>query len=353
MDLENENLDDVIPAPSAGIEDHVEDQPAAKAEGSDDTPAPSTGEEDDKKSLLDIVQDALPDRVKDEEGTPSTPEQNTEPDQNQAEDATSDDGAEGEDEVPDEQLPFHKHKRFQQLIKERNELKTAAEASASDLADYAKIRKFQEDAGLSSDEVAEGYTVMSMLKNNPAEAYKNLKPIVDQLAVLVGDAIPSDLQTQVDDGSIDADSAARIAKAEGAAELQKQALERDQLRRQQMAEHRAQQDMVSAVSAWEAEVTKTDSDFAKKRTMVREQILSLQRQGEVPKSSADAVALAAKALKQVDEYIAQFVPASAPTVVPPVSQQPSSPTGRIAPKGEPSMREVALQALEQTRAGSA
>src|SRR3546814_83015 len=115
--------------------------------------------------------------------------------------------AEGVDKS-DAEIPaeFHKHPAWQRLIRERDENKGAAEQ-------FGQITGFMDKHGLSPAEAAEGFTVMAMIKVDPAGALKALEAKADEIRQFLGEKLPDDLQKEVEDGTISEGRAKELAQA--------------------------------------------------------------------------------------------------------------------------------------------
>ena len=82
-----------------------------------------------------------------------------------------------------EKLPFHNHPRWKEIVSERDTLKPKAEQ-------FEKITSFMSSNGLTTQEVAEGFQIMALMKTNPAEAHKKISEYKATLDVYVGDKLP-------------------------------------------------------------------------------------------------------------------------------------------------------------------
>src|SRR3546814_2585723 len=67
--------------------------------------------------------------------------------------------------------------------------------------------------GLSPAEAAEGFTVMAMIKVDPAGALKALEAKADEIRQFLGEKLPDDLQKEVEDGTISEGRAKELAQA--------------------------------------------------------------------------------------------------------------------------------------------
>src|SRR3990167_2178150 len=164
----------------------------------------------------------------------------------------------------DANLPFHNHPRWKAVLAERDSFKEPAER-------YGLIEGFMQQHGLSTEEVAEGYEVMALLKSgDPAKLATARQWFSDRLEFLdgtLGNVMPTDLQQRVDDGLLDEEGAKEVARARADAALLKArdaatttATIAEQGRQQAAA---ITEVVTSAVQGWEERTKAADPDYAK------------------------------------------------------------------------------------------
>ena len=93
----------------------------------------------------------------------------------------------------DDKLPFHKHPRWQAVIKERDSFRVTAEASKEKAAQFDAISDYMTESQLTPDEVNKGFVIMAAIRNNPAEALKMLMETVGNLRQMTGDELPQEV----------------------------------------------------------------------------------------------------------------------------------------------------------------
>lgn len=242
----------------------------------------------------------------------------------------------GEAAVPDEQLPFHTHPRFRQLLKESNEgkeIKRQFDLIAPEAQEARDVRQFMVANDLAPAEVAEGFKIMALLKSDPVAAYELLMERVEGLQTLIGEKLPADLQAKVNDGTLDEAAAKEVARSRfstaHAARMSQMTTQRAQQTVQQTAEQRQQEesqrnmlDQQAGVIEWEEGIKKTDPDYGKKEQFIIAETANLSRLNP-PKNRADAVALVQQAYKNVNANVARMLPARR-TVAPVPGGSPSS-----------------------------
>lgn len=313
--------DGASPAPEDDQDVNTAAGTSTAAPDANDTAASSeadTGAKSEPENLLDAVTAAL-DGAKGADASPASDraEEGTEPAEGEA--AEGDDPDADEPEVPQE---FHKHPAWQRLIRKRDELQGPAEQ-------YRKIEGFMEAQRLSPQEVVEGYRVMALIKNDPAQALDVLTRYVDQLSGLTGRTMPEDLAEKVRRGQVDRQTAEELARkrAEGRLTEEQLAAQRQRDSERQVAETRAA--VRSAVERAEARVRERDPDYGKKEELVQDRIRAIvQETGKPPASADEAVTLFNTALRDVNARMKSFMPPRQGVVSPSAS---SSATATDAP----------------------
>jgi len=280
-------------------------------------------DKDAKKDLLDVVKTAF--EQKDSANSSPAKAQST-PAPDQPSDAQAKDSL-AQKQSPETQpdLPFHNHPRWKAMIAERESLKPAAEQ-------YGKITTFMQNNGLTPQEMAEGMTVMALMKTNPAAAYEQLQKYVQHLARFTGDVLPPEIKDKVDQGYIDPDSAKRLAQLEAEREFsyarqveQQQRIQAEQevIARQQAAEN--SQQMVAAVMRWEQAERAKDPDWAQKYEMVQDRVKALLTQ-QPARNPSDAIQIAQRALADVNARLRPLAGRTMPLRTPASSLSSASAT---------------------------
>jgi hypothetical protein len=215
-----------------------------------------------------------------------------------------DDTSEADDE---EDTRFDKNPRFQQLIRERNELREAA------------------SKGQLTDEDRELLAAIKSYRDNPDGAIKALNPILEDLGALSGSGpLPDDLAEAVEMGEISEQYARDLVKAQAhqkAATARQEQYEQEQVRR---AQETHLTEVRSRYTEIEAKFRKSDPDYDKKQELV--QSLALRMAPGGVKSADQLVEIMTAAKKKVDE--AYGVAKPKPKPVRPVSGQAPTRTQR-------------------------
>lgn len=307
----------------------------ATPDSSTDTPAVETGvdspasspdaDQGAKRSALDVVAEAVSDGIK----AKQEPEKQAEPPS----------VAKGEEQKPEadpqqgkaDDDRLDKHPRFRQVLEKAKAFEDKAQRLDS-LATYLT------DAGLSTDDFAQGLEIMRQIKQDPFSAYEALRPIMENLELVVGQRLPADLQDRVDRGLVDPETAKELAAMRTRSGLERYRAEKSQA--QIEAERRAAQEAAlqrqrsetseavrSAVSAWESEWKGSDPDYGRKSPLVIGQIHALIQAEGFPDSPEKAVDQAKRARAAVEQHLKGMLPQPKPK-----SPIPSGSSGKATPQ---------------------
>jgi hypothetical protein len=221
-----------------------------------------------------------------------------------------------------EKLPFHNHPRWKEVNAKLKDAEPAAEQ-------YRKITNFMETNQLSQQEMVDGFKIMAMMKQEPAEAYKALKGYVDKLAPLAGEILPDELKRRVDDGFDSPETAQELARLRAKQDFEVVRQREMQQRQEQQQVVERQTAIVSAVESWEKAEEAKDPDWSAKYEMVNDRVMALLRT-ERPASPSDAIEIARRALSDVNARLRPLAGRSTPIKSPTSSL--SSASTRPAPR---------------------
>lgn len=217
------------------------------------------------------------------------------------------DEAEGDDDKPP---PFHEHPRWQEMLTENKQLKETAQR-------WNQFEQQLQQNGLTPDDVDQGAELMRLLRSDPAKAAEVLAPVMEQVQRFAGQgSLPDDLQQAVDAGQITEQYAKELAQQRTQSSYYANRTKEEQERMQREAEARAQQEaetarnaVMGAVNDWEAKWKSSDPDFEKKHRYVRDRVNILAREmGRPIQSAEEAIQLAEKARKQIDDELGSMLP---------------------------------------------
>lgn len=212
-------------------------------------------------------------------------------------------------------VPFNRHPRFQQLISQRNELRPDAQR-------YRHLQTFLTENAISQEEAANALTVAALVKSDPAKAWEELKPIVQDLCTRLGLIVPADLRQQVASGAITQEVAqviakerARAAQLEGRMTHEQAVAERKRQNEEQQAALAQARTLRDAVVEWEQSMREKDPDFSKKHEALTRHVLFLQHRDGKPKDAEGVRKQLGEALKATNAELAARRPAR-PAVTP-------------------------------------
>lgn len=339
---------------SPADDERVDDLSAEDAEtktAAETAAADDTGEKSPSSML-----DALMAVGKTDDGDEGAPASET---GEEGKDEAAPDGAAGKAEAkPDEQddddswltkdefksLSPKTQKRIKKLSAEKRELSTQVEQYKPAAEQMQGLFRYIEDAGLVTEEVNTGFEIMRLMKNDPFEAYKKLKPYMDQLQQIVGDVLPDDLKAEVDDGRIAEERARELAQSRSREQLRAaesvRAAAAAEARQRQETQRTSAQRVATAVSEWESKWSASDPDYRLKapRVMEKMKLAVLERNG-APLSPDEALALAEKSRRAVEEELKAFQPRR---------RRIDPETGGAATRSTPEPRSL-LEAMKQER----
>ncbi len=224
------------------------------------------------------------------------------------------------------EVPFNKHPRFRQLLKERRTLQETLVAKDAKIAELEQssgpvqesVQRFNafantvRSAGLNAQEVNDGFAIMAAMKRDPEQALTMLSPYLDALMTATGRKLDGDLQQKVQAGTVDAETAGQLQRERHTrVRLEQQTQGQQTAFAQQQEQQRTNalvQSVTTAVTSWE-ERQKTDPDYQKKQPLVVREIHYLMSQEGYPQTPEAAVQMAEKAKKTVEENLGKLMPA--------------------------------------------
>lgn len=276
----DETLDDasIVEAPAEIVEDVADSSPA---EAKDD--------------ILSVVRNAVSTKDADPSAAP--------PSDHQTAPATTEPDNEGFADVP-----FHTHPRFRELIQQRNDLRPPAES-------YKKIEAFLSENAIAPQEASDALNWVALTKRDPEQAWAQIKPMIQDLLLTIGEVLPPDIRAQVQSGQLSADVAKALAKerakatiAQGQMSFRDQQVEAQRLRQEADTVSQKQAAVSAAAREWEATTRNADPDFTKKERRLKAEVILLQREDGVPDTKEGVKAQLDKAIKAVNAEFAAARP---------------------------------------------
>lgn len=244
-------------------------------------------------------------------------------------------------------------KDFQRIVsQERTEKETERAEKEKYKGSHDRLANFDkycEDKGLNTEDVQGLLAIGAAIQENPAEALKMLKAIVEPLETIVGEKLPPDLQKEVIDGKITESRAKEISKLRAGNYVVEYKTKESQKKLETQEIQKLATSAKTAVDVWEAQQLKTDPDYRIKQARVAEAIeLAMVKAAQtrtLPKSAEEAVKLCTDVKSRIDKEYATFIPKK--------KAVESIPPGLGASTGsKPSAPKSFMEAIERAVAGS-
>lgn len=219
-------------------------------------------------------------------------------------------------EVQDEQLPFHKHPRFQALVAEKNLLKDEA-------SQFRAISDYMAQNHLVPDELNQAFVVASALKNDPFKALEMLEPIINGLRNMTGVTLPPEVSERVENGEMSEEAAQELSRYRAQVALQER---NSQVALQQQSEwqaNQAHQQLTGAVEQWERQIAARDPDYEAKKSLVFKSI-RLAHLENPARTAEEALAIANAAYAEANETLKRMLPQRGAMKSPSASQSVTS-----------------------------
>lgn len=329
-------------------EDGIEDMEPVSSAGSETLDAPDTttevveaakpeqsspSEKGEATDALSIVRDVV-----DKASVKEAPASQADGEETGAKPGVSDPKTDPEDYSD---VPFSKHPRFQQVVRERREFKVDAER-------YRNVQTFLDSSGMSAEEAADGLTIMAQAKVDPAGAWQRIKPWVQKVLIAAGEVLPDELNQRVEAGHLDRDTALQLSRTQAQIHAMETQRSFEQQRAERSRQFEAQQSIQTAASTWEEERKVRDPNFDAKIDLLKREIAWLQREEGRPDTPEGVKDQLDRAYKTVSgRFVAPTpVPVPRPTIKPVPSGQQSA-AARPAPRDT---LDIVRQHVESARA---
>lgn len=274
----------------------LDPSPDSEIKDQDEHAQSSSAESETEEDLLSVVQDAM--QTSDDADSQSDEEY--EEDDDDGEYSEDEIAASSEDDESFDDVPFHKHPRFKEVIDQRNKYREGAEQ-------YEQITSFLAQNNLSAEEAAQGFQIMAMMKNDPTAALEALNPFVQQLGVQSGITMPGDIQSKVEDGYLDEDAGRELSRLRAEAARERQMREQMQGQQQQAQAQAELHNLAATVTDWEERTRASDPDYDLKQDEIDDRVRVLVTEKGRPQTPEQAIAMAKEAYDSVNErYKARF-----------------------------------------------
>lgn len=206
-------------------------------------------------------------------------------------------------------VPFHKHPRFQEVIRQRNGFR-------EDAGRYQNVVGYLNENNLTSDEAANALATFAKAKIDPAGAFAELKPWLQNLLIAAGEVMPDDIKSRVDKGEITADVGVELSRERAKSKSHETRQGFEAQRQVRTSQTNLVTELVTTAHSWEADRRVKDPNFAAKEPLLLREVAFLQQQEGKPKDKAGVLAQLKKAYDAVNK---SFRPPA------PVAQQQKKP----------------------------
>lgn len=167
-----------------------------------------------------------------------------------------------------EQVPFHNHPRWQEMLQQRDGLEQRATVAEQRLQQLKPVeeqfnfhRSYMERYGITDQDVANAMQFLALQKTDPQKAIEMLKPIQESLREYDPSVLPKDIQDLVDNNEMTPTAAKMLAQSRA---------ETNAMRRQMDAQKASQQVATSqatnnSIKSWDTLKRGQDPDFKPKQ----------------------------------------------------------------------------------------
>jgi hypothetical protein len=191
-------------------------------------------------------------------------------------------------------VPFNKHPRFQALIAQRNGLR-------EDAGRYQNVQNYLTTHNLSADEAANALATFARAKIDPAGAFAELKPWLQELLVAAGEVLPDDIQARVTKGEITAEVGMELSRERAKSKSHETRRGFEAQRTQRQSQTQLVTELVGTADSWSADRRSKDPNFAAKEPLMLREIAFLQSTEGRPKDKAGVLAQLTKAYAAVNK----------------------------------------------------
>lgn len=202
-------------------------------------------------------------------------------------------------------VPFHKHPRFQEVVRERKAFKQDAER-------YQNVQTFLDNHGLSADEAADGLVIMALMKTEPVAAWQKLRPLVQKLLVAAGEVLPDDLQARVDSKELTLEAATEVSRSRATVQSVTTKTTFEQQRRERQEQQTVATTLHTTAQDWVTDRQTKDPNFEAKSPLLQREIAFLQSQEGKPDTPEGVRAQLLKAYEAVNKTFKPPAPAAKP-----------------------------------------
>lgn len=307
-------VDAVLAGASSDEGKEKADQSGSKSEPDKEKEIASTDEKqeastDSSDDNSDENEQKNEDEDKSEEEQTNEDEKNEQTEEEKVDTKTDDKSADGKTEKT---IPYE---RFKQV----NEKAQAYEQGAKYWDQHVN---YCQQNQITPDQHRDGLQMLALINTNPEQALARLESLVTDLKVQTGRGLPKDLQDEVEAGTLSDVRAKELAQAR-LNRTKHESQTRQSALQQQQSE---QQALLGALQVWSNNKSKLIPEFKPKTEGGKDGLFEdfIEKQSylwtvETPRNITDAIALADKALAQVQERAKRYAPKPVVKKAPPTS----------------------------------
>jgi hypothetical protein len=203
-------------------------------------------------------------------------------------------------------VPFARHPRFQRLLKQRDGFR-------EDAGRYQNVTNYLAENNLSADEAANALATFARAKVDPAGAFAELKPWLQQLLVAAGEVLPDDLRARVESKELSPETAQELSRERAKVKSHESRQGFEAQRQARTSQTNLVTELVGTADGWEKDRRVKDPNFAAKHPALLREVAYLQQQEGKPKDKAGVLAQLQNAYAAVNKSFAP-VAAAAPAV---------------------------------------
>lgn len=263
------------------------------------------------RSTIDVVRDVVGERKPTEGSSPEGQKEGEVADPKAAQVAKEPDNENFSD------VPFHKHPRFQELLKREK-------TNREDAGRYRNVEGFLRQHNVPAQEASDALMFAGLRRTDPVKAWEMVKPIIQQLLVDAGEVLPQELRDRVARGELSEEAAGELAKERGL----RTSVERKQQITETQAETTRREAFVNGLrteaNTWEAERTAKDPNFAAKKPLIMKELAWIHTTEGKADSPAKVREQLERAYKAVGSVAVPARRAGVPTVGQATRQKPAA-----------------------------
>jgi hypothetical protein len=324
--------------PEQDVTPAADDGPASMAEAVEAAFKEQEGASSDPASEVEDGEEPVPGSQSDDPDGEKTP----------TDGKSADGSADQSEELPegdptDEEMQNYSHKansRIRSLVEQRNEAAARAQR-------VEPILDFMEKQDIPQQDLDVILDLTARLRHGDFAGFlQGVTPYVNLAMQYTGQALPADLQQQVQQGYVSPEIAKELAQRRAEVHVEKDRSQKAQRASQVQQAQMRGETIRGAITEWERGVRQSDPDYDLKADMIRRTSQALMQEHGVPMTPEDAVSLAKAAYDEVNGQMGRIRPAPKATARTPASTG----QGGSATATEPSsMMEAAMLGLEQAR----